>query len=135
MNGSSVDELLSAGGFVQTTQDIEQGGLARAAGAHNADKFSFRNAKRDIVQCLDNFTANGKLSGQILYPNDLFALHTYRFFCPGGCGINELRSSSFPFLNPNCASETTTSSPALIPLTISVFAPSSMPTVTNLSSN
>ena len=66
--GDAVDDQIAAVVAIQTADDVQQGGLAGAAGAKNGHKFVVPQVQTDVVQCVLH-----QLAGLIFFV-DLFEL-------------------------------------------------------------
>ena len=50
--GDAVDDQIAAVVAIQTADDVQQGGLAGAAGAQNGHEFVVPQVQTDVVQCV-----------------------------------------------------------------------------------
>ena len=127
-DGYAVEPVFSRSGGVQAAEGVEQGGLARAGGAHDGHELPFGDGEGHSSERVDRLFSDYEVAADILESDNL---SHGRLFYLGGPGMKGLRSCCAAFTGTAAiCTPVTTVSPSSTPEMISVISPSDSPTVT-----
>ena len=74
-HADAIEVVLAAGGGVEASELVQQGGLAGARGAHDGDELTFINLEGDASQSLHRLVAHLEVAADVIELDDYFLFH------------------------------------------------------------